>query len=114
MEISLTRTFEAEHSLPAIGVTERHAHSYDVECGYAARVDPQIGCARPLQELAADIDRVIEPLRGSYLNDVLEAAPTAEMLACWILARLPAPWEWVAIRAYGGYRCTIRRSDLPV
>ena len=51
-------------------------------------------------------------IEGQYLNDVLPGPPTAEMLACWILGRLPIHWEWVVIRAYDGFMCRVTRKEL--
>lgn len=110
-EISIIRTFVAAHSLPAIGVSERHEHSYELQCGYSARVDTRVGCARPLQEIAGEVDAVVARLKGRDLNLLLPLPPTAEMLACWVLAHLPSQWEWVAIRAYEGFACKVVRED---
>jgi 6-pyruvoyl-tetrahydropterin synthase len=112
MEVSITRKFVASHSLPAVGVAERHEHPYELECGYCATIDEGLGCDRPMQELAAEVDAVVSRLSGAYLNDVLPRSPTAESLACWILDELPRHWEWATIRAYAGFRCTVRRADL--
>ena len=112
VELSITRNFAAEHSLPSVGAAERHTHPYELECGYAADVDPRVGCTKPLQALSAEVDAVVARLDGQYLNDVLPVTPTAEMLAGWILAHLPDEWEWASIRAYGGYTCTVRRADI--
>ena len=62
--------------------------------------------------LAQQVDAVVGRLNGQMLNRVLCVPPTAEMLACWILAQLPAQWEWASVRAYGGYTCRVRRADL--
>jgi 6-pyruvoyl-tetrahydropterin synthase len=112
VDVSIRRTFVAEHSLPAIGVAEPHAHTYELRCGYTAEVDPAAGCARALQVLEAEVDRVVSRLAGRDLNAVLSMPPTAEMLACWILAQLPATWQWAAITAYGGYTCRVERADI--
>lgn len=112
VEVSITRKFTAAHSLPGIGVAEAHEHSYEVECGYRAHVDDQLGCSRPMQALAVEVDGVVAQLDGRSLNDVL-VVPTAEMLAAWILRQLPDYWEWASIRAYAGFKCTVRRADLP-
>ena len=112
VEVSIRRTFVAEHSLPAIGVAEPHAHSYELTCGYTAEVEPGAGCARPLRELETEVEDVLARIKGADLNAVLPAPPTAEMLACWILAQLPAIWQWTSITAYGGYTCRVGRSDI--
>lgn len=112
VEVSITRTFVASHSLPNIGVAERHEHSYELDCGYSARVDPRRGCARPLQDLAQEVDAVVTQLQGSDLNALLPLPPTAEMIACWVLTRLPEEWEWASIKAYDGFKCKVLRQDL--
>ena len=112
VEVSITRTFVCAHSLPGLGVAERHEHSYVLECGFSADVDPHAGCVEPLQELARDVDAIVGRLGGAYLNDMLQVPPTAEMLASWVLAQLPPVWEWASIQAYDGFRCKVRRADI--
>lgn len=115
IEVTITRTFEAEHSLPSVGAAERHKHVYSLECGCFGEIDPDRGCARPVQELRFDLDAVLSRIEGKYLNDVLPVPPTAEMLACWILAQLSPYWDWVSIRAYDGFMCKVeRRHVLPL
>ena len=111
VEVSITRTFVAEHSLPFIGIAQVHRHSYTVECGFVTEIDPAMGCARPMSELTREIDAVLSRVEGKYLNDVLPAPPTAEVLACWILAQLPPSWAWVSIRAYDGFMCKVEREQ---
>jgi len=90
VDLSITRTFVAEHSLPDGGMAEPHAHDYELTCGYVAEIDPALGRGKPVQELGAQVDAVVGRLNGQMLNRVLCVPPTAEMLACWILAQLPA------------------------
>jgi 6-pyruvoyl-tetrahydropterin synthase len=113
LEARITRTFAADHSLPGVGVTERHRHTYRVECGYRHEIELQTGCTRPLQHVKQEMDAAIDRLAERYLNDVLPVPPTAEMMACWILAQLPDYWHFVVIHAYGGFECRIDRPDLP-
>lgn len=110
VEISITRTFEAEHALPEVGAAHRHSHAYTVECGYAQAIRADLGCARPLQEVEAEVAGVLSRIEGRYLNDILPGPPTAEVLACWILGELPRHWEWVSIRAYDGFMCRVTRA----
>ena len=112
VDISITRTFAASHSLPDGGMAEPHEHDYEVTCGYVAEIDPAVGRGKSVQEVGAQVDAVIGKLDGQMLNRVLCVPPTAEMLACWILAQLGAQWEWASIRAYDGYSCRVRRADL--
>ena len=112
IEISITRRFEAEHSLPGVGAPQRHQHAYSMECGYLAKIDSKLGCARPMQDIEREVSDVLARVEGQYLNDVLPGPPTAEMLACWILAQLSPHWEWVVIRAYDGFMCRVTRKEL--
>jgi hypothetical protein len=112
VELAIKRTFMAEHSLPSIGVAVPHAHAFELSCGYSVDVEPGTGCNRPLQELEAEVGTVVSRIEGSNLNALLSVPPTAEMLACWILAQLPAVWQWASVTAYGGYTCRVKRADI--
>jgi 6-pyruvoyl-tetrahydropterin synthase len=112
IEARLARTFAADHSLPGVGVTERHRHKYRVVCGYCHEIDAQTGCTRPMQDVEQEMDTVIDALSDQYLNNVLPVPPTAEMIACWILANLPVYWHFVVVHAYGGFECRVNRVDL--
>jgi hypothetical protein len=63
-----------------------------------------------MQELTRDIDAVLSRMEGMCLNEFLPVPPTAEMLACWVLAHLSPYWEWVSIRAYDGFMCKVERK----
>ena len=112
VEVSISRTFEAEHSLPRVGAAERHRHAYAIECGYTKEIDFELGCARPLQNAENELFETVSRVEGKYLNDILPGPPTAEILACWILAQLPAHWEWIVVRAYDGFSCRVERKQL--
>ena len=112
VEVAITRSFEGEHSLAGVGVAQRHKHTYHVACGYAQEIDPGLGCTRPMQDATKEVADVLARLDGKYLNDVLLGPPTAEMLACWILAQMAPYWDWVSIRAYDGFMCRVERRHL--
>ena len=112
VQVAIARTFVAKHSLPGLGVAERHEHVYHLECGHSAEVDGARGCAKSLQEMAAEVDGVVSRIDGEYLNDLLPVPPTAEMLACWILAQLSPEWEWASIRAYDRFMCKVDRAHV--
>ena len=112
IEVSITRAFEAEHTLPGVGVAKRHGHRYTVECGYTQEIGAALGCARPMQDAAKEVADVLARLDGKYLNDLMPAPPTAEVIACWILAQLGSHWEWVSIRSYDGFMCRVERRHL--
>lgn len=109
VEASVQRIFSADHSLPGVGVAEVHRHHYWADCGYHHEINPQTGCSRPMQEMQKEVNEVIDRLAGKSLNEVLPVPPTAEMMACWILANLEHYWDFVRIRAYGGFECRIDR-----
>lgn len=112
VECRVTRLFDAEHSLPQVGNPERHRHSYWLECGYFHEINPIRGVTKSMQEMLVDVDEIVARLRGQYLNDVLPVTPTAEFLACWILAQLSEYWDFVVIRAYNGFECKAERKNM--
>lgn len=117
---SVRRVFRAEHSLPGIGVADRHSHRYIVIAGWKHEINPILnGCTKPLQDMEPDLDVCVNQLRGSYLNDVLPFHPTAEVMAWWILANIgrtelrdgSAMWKFVEVRAYHGFSAIADRAD---
>lgn len=104
-ECSIEQTITVTHSLPAeIGIEEPHSHDYTVRAGYDVEFNPERGCFRPMDEMASELSAVLSQLNGKHLNDVLPFLPTAEVMACWIMARLPTWWTFVEISCYGNYR----------
>lgn len=63
-------------------------------------------------DMKVDVDEVVEKIRDKNLNEVLPVTPTAEFLACWFLMQLPAYWDFVVIRCYGGFECRIDRKNI--
>lgn len=112
VECSIVRTFHAWHSLPLVGRAERHSHFYELEAGYCHEIRPDYGCTKSMQDMSKDVDDVLVRINDQYLNDVLPVTPTAEMLACWFLAQLPAYWDHVKIHTYGYFNCRIERKYL--
>lgn len=109
----ISRKFRAAHSLPSVGVAEVHEHDYEVTCGWHHEINPQRGVTKRLQDMERDVDPIIAALLSQpTLNEVLPVPPTAEMLACWILAQLPPYWGFVEVRAYNGFACRIERGDM--
>lgn len=115
----MERSFSAVHSLPLVGATEPHRHTYSVRAGYLREISPQTGCTKAIQDASAALDAVIAKLTDENLNEVLPVPPTAEMLACWVLAQLVRPgghhriaenWDFVEVRCYGDSIFRIERS----
>lgn len=117
---SVRRVFRAEHSLPEIGVPERHSHRYIVVAGWKHEINQTLnGCTKPLQDMEPDLDVCIDQLSGSYLNDVLPFHPTAEIMAWWILANIgrtdirdcSGMWQFVEVHCYKGFIARAVRAD---
>ena len=109
---SVTAKFTAEHSLPELGVATRHSHDYAVIAGWTHEINPYSGCTKSLQDMRRDIDEIVLLLAGKYLNDVFKFPPTAETMACWIMARLPEYWDFVRVEAYEGYTAEVSANSM--
>jgi 6-pyruvoyl-tetrahydropterin synthase len=112
VECRVTRIFDAEHSLPQVGNPEPHRHSYWLECGYHHEINPIRGVTKSMQEMLVDVDEIVVNIKDKYLNDVMPVTPTAEFLACWVLSQLPEYWDFVIIRAYGGFEARADRKNM--
>ncbi|CAB4121256.1 COG0720 6-pyruvoyl-tetrahydropterin synthase [uncultured Caudovirales phage] len=108
VRISHTLKFYAEHSLPEIGVAERHGHEFTLTAGWLHEINPYHGCTKPMQDIRKDLAEVVVLLDSKYLNDVFRHPPTAETMACWIMARLPEYWDFVRIEAYDGFSAEVQ------
>lgn len=71
-----------------------------------------MGCTKSMQEMEKDLAELTAAIDGSYLNDLLPFPPTAEILACWIMARLPAYWQFVEIDCYDGYKVRVQADSM--
>lgn len=110
--VSLERKFWATHSLPGVGVAEKHAHEYLMRFGYRHEIQPRQGVTKALRDMGRDVDAVVKRLFGADLNKVLPLPPTAEVLALWALAHLPNYWDFVEVEAYGDFRARVDRQSM--
>lgn len=108
--ISVSRHFSAEHSLEC--QPERHVHEYRITCEASHEINPAQGACKSYADWSRDVDLIVDRLRGSYLNSMFPLAPTAEILACWVLAKLPPYWDAVTIDCYEGFRARIDRHNI--
>ena len=108
----ISSAFSAWHSLPSIGVSDRHLHKWDVSIGYTLEINPHNGCTKPMQEMKRGLDELLSQLEGSYLNDLFRFPPTSETIACWIMARLPPYYDTVIVEAYDGYKVEIKADAM--
>lgn len=109
---SVERLITATHSLPDIGAAEPHEHKYLVRAGWTHEINPTRGCTKSMAEMEHDFFGVVSQLDGADLNVVLPFAPTAETMACWVMARLPAFWQFVEIECYGSYKVRITAGSM--
>lgn len=109
---SVEYSISCTHSLPSIGVSDPHSHSYIVRAGWSHEINPDMGCTKSLSDMEKDVRPLLDQLNGANLNDVFDFPPTAEIMACWIMARLPAYWQFVEIECYGNYRVRIQADAM--
>lgn len=109
---SIERRIAASHSLPGLGVAHAHEHDYLIRAGWTHEINPSLGCTKAMQEMEHDIAEISGRLHSMYLNDLMPFPPTAEVLACWIMARLPAYWQFVEIECYGNYRVRVQADAM--
>lgn len=108
LEAETTIKFGATHSLPNLGVSEVHYHLWTVSAGWRHEINPHHGCTKPMQEMHKELNGILTPLQDQNLSLVFMPYPaTAETLACYIMAKLPAYWTFVEVRAYDNYRVRV-------
>lgn len=93
VELTKAFRFEAAHYLPKVPEGHRcarmHGHSYRVEVGVAAPVDPELGWVMDFADISGTAAPVLAELDHQLLNDVPGLDnPTSELLATWLGERL--------------------------
>lgn len=101
---SIERRITASHSLREMGNPDFHSHEYLLRAGYTHEINPRFGVTKSMSDMRPDLDELANMLDGKNLNEVLPFEPTAEIMACWIMANLPAYWDFVEIECYDGYK----------
>lgn len=111
---SVERKIYALHELPgSIGNFKQHGHDYLIRAGWTHEVNPMKGVTKPMQAWRAELDEILDLLDRRDLNMAMEPwTPTAENLACWIMARLPSYWQFVEIECYEGFRVRITADSM--
>lgn len=109
---SVTDTFTASHSLPDIGAVEPHHHIWTVTAGWINEINPYHGCTKPMQEMKKDLKEILGLMDGKHLNDLMKFPPTSETIACFVMGRLPAYWQFVRVEAYDGYMVECRADTM--
>jgi hypothetical protein len=88
VEWRISRTFDADHSLPQMGQPERHRHSYWVGFGYTQEINPATGSAKcSVAKLLQDADACVALVREKYLKGAMTGIRSpARWAAGWCLA----------------------------
>jgi hypothetical protein len=88
VECRISRTFDADHSLPQMGQPERHRHSYWVGFGYTQEINPATGSAKcSVAKLLQDADACVALVREKYLKGAMTGIRSpARWAAGWCLA----------------------------
>lgn len=103
LAVAVEMPFQATHILPQWGI-EPHPHSYLVRAGGVHEINPTAGYGLSKQSMRQDLEGLICLLRDQHLNDVVAPfQPTVEILACWLMARLPPYFSFVEIQAHGDF-----------
>lgn len=93
MEIFVTLTFDAAHSLPCVPAGHKcgnlHGHTFTVEVHTAGGLEPERGWVMDFGDLKREARAVVEQLDHRHLNAIegLEN-PTSEHIARWLWERL--------------------------
>lgn len=108
------RKIIATHALAELGNGDIHKHAYRIRAGWTHEINPTQGITKSMAEMRQDLDELADMLDGRFLNDVLPFRPTAEIMACWLMANLPAYWMFVEIKCYKGAKKHGKRSAYKV
>lgn len=89
-------------------------HVFGVRFGWKHEINPTFGHTWTIGETADNVRAVLALVDDKNLNEVMAPwEPTAELLACWLLVRTPAFYDWCEIECYDNYRVRVERKGLP-
>lgn len=110
---SVSSKISATHSLPSIGFGDPHEHDYEIRAGWTLEINPYMGCTKSMQEMRRGLVEITDKIHGRNLNELFSPhPPTAETLACWVMARLPAYWDFVEVRCYGDFVVRVQANAM--
>lgn len=112
---SMRKSITLLHAQAWAGNPDLHEHPITVSFGWRHEINPHFGHTWPVAETQHKIDRLCALVDGKNFNDLIPEGtqPTVETLACWLLVRAPAFYDWVEIDAYEDYRVMVERGDIP-
>lgn len=99
----IEQKFSAIHSLSALGEAEPHSHDYIARFGFRHEASPFTGAvgSKSLPDWVSCLAPAVAMVAGKDLNEVLAPRPpTLEMLTLFLLANLPAYFDYVECESY--------------
>lgn len=113
-ELWIDGAFDAAHFLPHMPADHKcrrpHGHSYKVRAFVHGRVLPD-GIVIDFDSVKDGLDATLALLDHHDLNTIVDN-PTAEILAAWILRRLPGLVTRIELREVSWAGVVVRREDL--
>lgn len=103
------------HSLPHLGNPDPHDHTFHIRIGWTHEINKRFGHSGfPLAKIVAMWRKLVDLIDGQDLDYVMQPGivPTAECLACWLLARCPGFIAWVEIKAYDQFLVHVDRAGM--
>lgn len=101
------------HALPVLGYPHPHKHTVTARLGWRHEINLQTGCTWSIAETEQIADKFLALVDGKDLNALLPFPPTVEMLAVWLMVRMPAFYDYIAIDSHDGrYSVQIGRNDI--
>ncbi len=92
----ISKSITLLHAQAWAGNPDLHSHPAVVTFGWRHEINPNFGHTWSVYETQHKIDKVCALVDGVPFNDLIPEGtqPTIETLACWLLVRTPAFWDW--------------------
>lgn len=108
--INITTTFRAEHGLDRAD-RDAHWHTWTVTARLKHEVNTVLGWTFSMMEVQRHLESVTKELDERNLSCLFKVA-TAEVIAAYILSKLPAFYDSVQLSHLPNWSCEIERKDL--
>jgi 6-pyruvoyltetrahydropterin/6-carboxytetrahydropterin synthase len=116
MELVVDFEFCAAHRLPRHPgrCFRMHGHSYRLQVMVTGAPDPETGMVVDFFDIERAVGSVVDPIRDTCLNDVLEN-PTAEAIVVWLWQQIqPCLASLSGLRLYETEACHVTYRGEPV
>ena len=109
--------FRAWHRLKSANnalARDNHWHNYTATVILYHEVNPNgNGWAFDFDDLDCKLSKIFEALEGVLLNDIMSVEPTSEMLACFLLAKMPPYVDGIRVSETANSSAEVMRKDIP-